>query len=219
MKKTLTSLALALSAFVASAGPFTIVPGTPAGAAFNISQFNAVNSVYNTKTSFLNFLADEGFSLSNAQFGSLFFDNAGATEGTVTAEYLGKEAGYTNLFTITGADATLSTATSSYGIFGGDNISAPAAVGNNEVLALFSSVQNGKHPAGTLFILNEDGTQALGLFNDRGSRDKDFDDMVVRFSGINGLGDPVTPIPEPGTFALLGAGLGLMSFVSRRRKK
>jgi hypothetical protein len=224
MKKTLTSLALATFAFAASAGPFTIVPGTPAGSAFNISQFDAVNSVYNTKASFLAFLAGEGFSLANAQRGTLFFNNGGATEGSVIAEYLGKEAGYTNLFTLTnGTGGSLSTATSTFTVdsngFGfGSIISAGAPVGNVAVEGLFSSVQSGNHPASTLFVLNSDGTRALGLFNDRGSNDKDFDDMVVRFSGTAGIGDQVTQIPEPGTWALLLAGLGALGLVTRRRK-
>jgi hypothetical protein len=219
MKKIFTALALATFALAASAGPFTIVPGTAAGSAFNIGQFDAVNSVYNTKASFLAFLAGEGFSLSNAQFGTLFFNNGGATEGSVIAEYLGKEAGYTNLFTITGSSGTLSTATSTFTTFGGSTIGAPAPVGNVAVEGLFSSVQSGNHPASTLFVLNSDGTRALGLFNDRGSNDQDFDDMVVRFSGTAGIGDPVTPIPEPGTWALMLGGLGALGLLARRRRK
>jgi len=217
MKKTLSALALATFAFAASASPiFSIVPGTAAGSAFTISQFDAVNSVHNTKASFLQFLTDEGFSLAGAQFGTLFFNNGGATPGSVIAEYFGKEAGYTNLFTLTnGTGGSLSTATSTFtadalGGFG-SIISAGAPVGNVAVAGLFSSSVGGA--TSTLFVLNSAGTEALGLFNDPWTGDKDFDDMVVRFSGTAGVG----VIPEPGTWALLLAGLGALGILTRRR--
>jgi hypothetical protein len=36
--------------------------------------------------------------------------------------------------------------------------------------------------------------------------------------GVPGVGVPVTPVPEPETYALLGLGLGLVAWVARRRR-
>ncbi len=48
-------------------------------------------------------------------------------------------------------------------------------------------------------------------FNDYGSKDHDFNDLVVGVS--------VSPIPEPETYALMLAGLGVVGFMARRRKQ
>lgn len=47
-------------------------------------------------------------------------------------------------------------------------------------------------------------------YNDSFRGDADFDDMVVRLS--------VSPVPEPSTYALMLAGLGVLGFVARRRR-
>lgn len=48
-------------------------------------------------------------------------------------------------------------------------------------------------------------------YNDSFTGDADYDDFVI---GVN-----IAPIPEPETYAMLIAGLGLMGFVARRRKQ
>lgn len=214
MRRLLIATALAAAAFAASAQTFTVVPGTPAGSSFVINNFDATNSVFTTKASFLSFINGLGFSLSNAVSGTLNFTNGGVDEDTVTAEYFGKEASFTNVFTLTGATGTLSTATSSYTSFGGDTIGTAAPVGTSPVMGLFSTP--GKTGGSTLFILNSTGTQALGLFNDIGSSDKDFDDMVVRFNGTAGI---AALIPEPSAMALVVAGLATVGFLAVRRRK
>jgi len=47
-------------------------------------------------------------------------------------------------------------------------------------------------------------------FNDSANSDADYDDFVI---GVN-----FAPIPEPETYALMLAGLGIVGFAARRRK-
>ena len=54
-----------------------------------------------------------------------------------------------------------------------------------------------------------DKSKALFVFNDSGSKDGDYDDMVVS----------VTAVPEVETYAMMLAGLGLMGTIARRRNK
>jgi hypothetical protein len=55
------------------------------------------------------------------------------------------------------------------------------------------------------------GYQYIIGFNDIGAgNDSDFDDLVI---GVN-----FTPVPEPGTYALILAGLAAVGFVARRRR-
>jgi hypothetical protein len=218
MKKTILALSLFAASALASAQTFSVTPGAPVGpgnSVFNTSQFDAVNSVYTTKQSFLDFLALEGFSLSNAVTGTLQFTNGGDDVGSVTAEYFGTEAGFSNTLTLTGALNTLNNKTSQFDdLFGGDTISADAPVGISSVPALFTS--SGGNGGNVLWILNEAGNAALGLYNDPFKGDKDYDDMVIRFTGVNGISQP--PIPEPSAYAMLLAGLAAIFFVANRRK-
>jgi hypothetical protein len=62
-------------------------------------------------------------------------------------------------------------------------------------------------------MTNTNHTSVLALFNDAYKGDKDFDDMGVKIS----LGS-VSPVPEPESYALLLAGLGLIGTVVVRRK-
>lgn len=43
-------------------------------------------------------------------------------------------------------------------------------------------------------------------------------DSGMAFDGITVAGNPITPVPEPEIYAMLGIGLGLMGWVGRRRK-
>jgi hypothetical protein len=41
----------------------------------------------------------------------------------------------------------------------------------------------------------------------------------AEFNGINNIAFSVTPIPEPSTYALMLAGLGVVGFAARRRQR
>jgi hypothetical protein len=53
----------------------------------------------------------------------------------------------------------------------------------------------------------------LLIYNDTGSSDSDYNDMVI---GVNSI--CVSAVPEPETYAMLLAGLGLIGFIAYRRK-
>ena len=80
-------------------------------------------------------------------------------------------------------------------------------------MALFVSPKNAL-PLGFAILkgqTNRFGTfQYLLGFNDSFIGDADYDDFVV---GVN-----FSPVPEPETYAMLLAGLGLIGYSARRRK-
>jgi hypothetical protein len=129
-------------------------------------------------------------------------------KSNVTFEFMGKEAAYTNVLFV--FDKAVYN----------NNVSKGTSVTFYNVKAgkLDFGFQSNSH--GTIyendssaiaFMTNKTDTSALALFNDAYSKDKDFDDMGVKIS--------VSAVPEPESYALLLAGLGLIGSVVNRRKK
>jgi hypothetical protein len=167
----------------------------------------------------------------NVSLGGLYLDNA----AKVTYTYLGSEAGYDNNFWVKIVDGALVFSTKT-----ADNPPAASTIGDsitvtNAAGALDFTFEGynsnyakngGPWAADTSIGLIKDTvggyTVTSGLaagqtfqyvigYNDSAIGLTDWDDMVI---GVN-----IAPIPEPETYAMLLAGLGLMGFVARRRKQ
>ena len=143
-------------------------------------------------------------------WGSLFTTSA----GTFYATYLGNESGFTNGFTFGMAGSLLESNTL------GQTISmsvgtGPVGFSFYDGFATFANGATSSLPLG--FAIMNGSSLSYGPFdyilgfNDSFRGDADYDDFVVgvRF---------VSAVPEPETYAMLLAGLGLMGFTARRRK-
>jgi len=80
--------------------------------------------------------------------------------------------------------------------------------------AIFSDdSKNGGEALMLAYASNSAPNDWMFAFEDTKGGDRDFNDMVFRVS------DLVSAVPEPETYAMLLAGLGLMGFVARRRQR
>ena len=194
MKRILSALTLA--SVVATASGFDLVVN-PVDTAVPVAPFDVSIAGF------------DGSALLSGQIGSLEITGGSAE---VTYTYLGKEAGYSNGFANLGGSVPtiLDTApvftTSlqqgvsgllnfSFSTFGSTTVANGGAGITEPTFAIFSG-------AGTAYEF------IIGYSDGGAGADHDFDDMVF---GVNAA------IPEPQTYALLLAGLGVMGFVARRR--
>ncbi|WP_235834990.1 PEP-CTERM sorting domain-containing protein [Piscinibacter terrae] len=142
----------------------------------------------------------------------------------ITATFLGKEAAHINQFFVNGGLVfnNLAAAPSTYGPFYAhspldfkfkDATDGSEVPNGGNALAFASYVVLGTFDTAHNFTAYH-GTHGefdfvLG-FNDGRKIDADYDDLVV--------GLKVSVVPEPETYALMLAGLGIMGFVARRRR-
>lgn len=142
---------------------------------------------------------------------------------TVTYTFLGSEAGFQNIFF-----APVSTKVWNINWTGSPTVGDTYSTWTGAGAVNFKFV--GQSPDGAINGGDWTGGASIGLigtrsqgysydfvlgyndsFNNKGYTHDDWDDMVI---GVN-----IAPIPEPETYAMLLAGLGLMGFVARRRKQ
>lgn len=148
-------------------------------------------------------------------WGSLFTTSS----GVFSATYLGNESGYINNFSFGFGGGTLLESNSL-----GRTISKSVGLGTvgfsfSDNAGLGHTFANGSQQQNSFgFAILKGQTNRYGTFdyllgfNDSYTGDADYDDFVV---GVNFV---TAPVPEPETYAMLLAGLGLIGFSARRRK-
>jgi hypothetical protein len=191
--------------------------GPIAGTASSIPANNDLASI----------LSAHGLNASSYYIGGRLFSDV---QGTVSYQYLGKEAGFINQFDIySGTSVLFSTAGHPNSSWNPSALSAPLAVSAGQYLDFtFCTSGGGGQPAGCISNANNsyfsqgnlsaDKTIALTLldpftallwWDDSGAGpDSDHDDMVVLAK---------LSVPEPGTSALFGLGLLGMGLAVRKK--
>jgi len=140
----------------------------------------------------------------------------------LTATFLGKAAGHVNQFFVNGGLVfdNFAAALSSYGPFYAgsplnialrDSSDGSSVPDGGNPLPFASHVVLGNTDGGGFTPYTKGGEYDFVLgFNDSYKYDADHNDLVVGFK--------VSVVPEPETYALLLAGLGIMGFIARRRR-
>jgi hypothetical protein len=214
MKRTILAVALLAVTGAASAAPSLswaeLSEVTPN------ASFDPNSGLTYSGTSFVS-------SISKISLGTLSASGISSSGATVTYTYLGKEAGYKNIFfapvgtpefsinIVNGLPAIGTTVTKT---MASDGVLDFAFEGDTGNFAINGGLWS---PNASIGLIAEAYSGSLGAFdyiigyNDSFAPHNDWDDMVI---GVN-----IAPIPEPETYAMLLAGLGLMGFVARRRKQ
>jgi hypothetical protein len=154
---------------------------------------------------------------SSGFWGSLY----ATISGKFTATYLGNESGYVNKFSLGFGNGKLLESNSL-----GTTVSTEVEAGTvnfsfSDNAGLGHTFRNGDVQQSAFgFAIMQGQTNKYGTFdyilgfNDSYTGDADYDDFVV---GISFAG-AMAPVPEPQTYAMIFAGLGLLALSARRRK-
>jgi len=232
LKKPLAMAALCLGATVAQGAPVFMWDSEPAG-----------TTISDVGNDFAAWFGGTGSGVAILEQGTLLLSEA----GYIVAEYLGKEAGfndtrfYLDSFGPTGGTLVASTGPGSINPVPSPVLPAPGAAivtyssfptvyGPGAVPFYFDitatgrTVPNGhEDPTGTeddlgfwimtgLSGLATEGPVVYLLLDDGGGGgDNDHDDMIMRLT--------VVALPEPGTWTLVLAGLGMFGFIGYRRMR
>lgn len=132
---------------------------------------------------------------------------------TITATFLGKEAIDHNTFTLGSQtldnDVQFKSITETFGdgkiSFSFNDLTTIASVANGDTFKARSTNS-------FAFLKGNKDYDFLIGYNDKGTKDYDYDDFVV------GIKYVCVPVPEPETYAMMLAGLGLVGFASARRR-
>lgn len=209
---TTVSLALLLGAL-----------SSAASAASSLNVVSATTPANPTTVSFSNGMS--GFAPNYTfSYGAL----AATGPGSVTYTYLGSEAGYNNSFVASGNAIFFNHAFDNHGatVVGssftqnvasgllsfGFSTKSPVYSVNNGVSGTYGADQGVFGIVSGASVANKSYQYVL-IYNDPVyGGDHDYNDMAI---GINFT----AAVPEPESYAMLMAGLGLLSFVARRRRK
>lgn len=205
MNKMLISILLALGVAPVQAAPATGLYVSGASAIQTTSGFNGISAVS----------GEQDF-----VFGKLM----AAEAGTLTFTFLGSEASHSDKFIGTGLASSFSSKAVGNNSFTWQ-ITSPGQINFSfqDVTAGYYAVSNGASVSGwgqsnnanswqnTFGLKKESDYSYLLLYNDYVNRgDRDYDDMVVRIT--------LAPVPEPETYAMFLAGIGLMGAIARRHR-
>jgi len=197
VKSLVAAAAVMLSTAAMAGSTISVVGGeTP-------TSFSGLSGTFNPVTY-------AGFNLTD--YGTTFKKNATVSFSAATdivLTFVGKEAGDKSAFGVgirsAGTDALFNTGSV------GSKVASHAAIGSFEFY--FYDLKTGllvSSPDVAIGVAQgADLSKALFVFNDNGSGDGDYDDMVVS----------ITAVPEVETYAMMLAGLGLMGSIARRRNK
>lgn len=182
---------------------------------------------------------DQGFGVKNREFnpapsvgladfdGPVQLGSVTSGYGVITFTYLGQESGFTDSLgmliapfaSLLETDVVGKSVSASFGpgtvpfafvdSNGGGAMNGGFWTGNNSIGLIATNFSVTNVPVGSLLTMGQTFDLVIG-YNDSGVGHDDWDDFVV---GVN-----FAPIPEPETYALMLAGLGVVGFVARRRR-
>ena len=152
-------------------------------------------------------------------------DDLVASGGEIVIRFEGSSASFDSLISVNGSTPTFPNhstpvgTTQSLGFFAPgtplDIVLNVVSTGNSFHTGSGALNADGLPHANVVYNFGEPGRTWIGFEDILGGGDLDYNDHEFSFTNILIR----TPIPEPGTYALMFAGLGVMGFIARRRRQ